>query len=277
MYLVRYSEISIKSEPVRRRMEHILVRNIRDYLIRNKKRFDRVERIRGRIIVYSDEKLLGLKDVFGIASISPAVEVETDIERIKEAALKMFKKGTFRISTQRLTKEFKLTSEKMNRELGEYIVKNGGKVDLKNFDTEIAVEIYKNRAFVFTERIYGFGGLPIGSEGKLAGIIFNKRGVEAAKMMMKRGVCIIGIGDEKFINQLNKWDYGCKTEIIPFKGSIKKAMKNVNDITEKKKLLGVVTDLNLGKKKDLVLYNELREMVKIPIYAPLMNLSKGLM
>lgn len=65
MYLVRYSEIALKSEPVRRRWEDILITNIKHVLPEVK-----ASKERGRIWLEGPVDPEKLRKVFGIVSFS---------------------------------------------------------------------------------------------------------------------------------------------------------------------------------------------------------------
>ena len=84
--LVRYCEIGLKSDPVRRRFEGILKRNMIDMLAN-----DSVEaivtRAKARLYVETEDiqsAVRSLKKVFGIDSLSVASICEADMESIKQ-------------------------------------------------------------------------------------------------------------------------------------------------------------------------------------------------
>jgi len=209
LYIVRYGEISLKGKN-RSFFENTLVRNIKLCLKDNN---IKVKKIRGRILVYSDNAEI-IKNVFGIVSISKAEEVELDFDKIKEEALRLYDKGTFRITSKRLDKRFHLTSEELSRDVGAYIVKErNAKVKLKNADEEIFIEIFNDKAYLFKEKIRGLGGLPISCSGKVAILLENENSLLAAFLMMKRGCSIVFIGDEINVNKLKKYSYGTSLEI----------------------------------------------------------------
>ncbi len=197
--VVRYGEIGLKSDRVRRRMERQLMKNIR------KRAGGYVKKLASRIILYEgDEEKLS--KVFGVVSWSPALEVRADIEEIKEAALELYTGGTFRVRARRVTKDFPLTSPEINRVVGAFIVeKRGASVDLNNPRIEIGIEIIGRRAFVFTRTVKGPGGLPVGVEGDavllfsggidspVAGWLIGKRGVRIFPFHIRSGVNIYSV------------------------------------------------------------------------------------
>ncbi|MDD4878134.1 MAG: THUMP domain-containing protein [Candidatus Nanoarchaeia archaeon] len=195
-YIVRYGEIALKGRN-RIDFEEMLVRNIKLCLKAHKTAFSEVKRTFGRIIVYSNDDCGCLADVYGIVSISPAVETEIDIGRIKEEALKHYTKGTFRVSSQRMEKKLG-TSLEMNKDIGAYVVdKTNAKVSLKNPDVDIGVEIVNKKAYIFNKKIEGAGGIPAGITGIVAVLVEDRNAIKAAKLMMKRGCDVV------FVNKAN--------------------------------------------------------------------------
>ncbi|MFH1211086.1 MAG: THUMP domain-containing protein [archaeon] len=211
-WLVRYGEIALKGGN-RPHFEKLLVRNIKECLKRNNIAFSEVIRIRGRIIVMSENNCEVLKNVFGITSISPATK--TELGRMEETAFKYYTKGTFRITAQRITKENIENSQDINIRIGSHIVgKTGAKVRLKNPDVNIGIEIINGHAYTFNKRIKAAGGLPTGSEGKVAVILEDEKSVKAAYLMMRRG-CNITLIEKKKINyqELKKYAYGAGIKV----------------------------------------------------------------
>ena len=121
-------------------------------------------------------------------------EVESDYQAISEAAMKVVAQSkfeTFAVRARRGEKEFPMTSEEVNRELGAKIVETTGKkVKLKGSDLTVFIEILNKRSFVSGEKTPGPGGLPVGSAGRVACLLSG--GIDspvAAYRLMKRG-CI---------------------------------------------------------------------------------------
>jgi len=213
-YIIRYHEIALKGGN-RQFFERKLVSNIRVCLKRNRLPFENIRNPRGRIVVHTRENCEVLKYVFGISSISKAIRLETDIERIKEVALQLYTKGSFKISAQRSDKRFQLSSQQINEQVGEYIVeKTSAEVNLKNPNVNIGIEIFDNKAYVFTERIEGLGGLPVGTAGKVAVLLEADRSIVAAYLMLKRGCSILFVKKKNIdVSILEKYSYGSKIKV----------------------------------------------------------------
>ena len=191
-YIARYGEIGTKGKN-RIFFERKLIENIRLQLVKHKKIFEKIKRVRGRILVYSDEDLGILRYVFGMVSFSKAVETDLDIEEIKKNALKLYKGKKFRITASRLEKKF-LSSKEINQIIGEFIVKKkNGKVDLKKPDQEIFIEIFNDKAYIFDKKVKCLGGLPIGVSGRVGIILENEDSMISAYLMMKRGCNVVFI------------------------------------------------------------------------------------
>lgn len=188
---------------------------------------------RGRIIVYtSNEYALDvLKYVFGISSMSFAKEIELNLSRIKEEALAVYKNqvpGTFRISTQRLNKEYSMTSQEVNVEVGEYIVRNvGADVNLDYPDIDIGIEILYDAAYVFSKRIGGYGGIPVGVQGKVLVELLSKRVAVAAWTMLKRGCTLSAYGEKKFLMYLEPFSYGHPIEYFSHREKAEQCLAEV--------------------------------------------------
>lgn len=219
-YIIRYGELALKGKN-RVFFEKCLEKNIRECLKRNKINFDMILRIRGRMFVFSDENCDVLKDVFGIVSISFAIQTDFKIVNIKKTVSSYFsciKGKSFRVRTQRADKNFVFDSMKLDKEIGAYVVaKTGSKVDLNNYDVELGIEIFESKVYVFADKIRGYGGMPLGSGGKVICLYENKKSLLAAWKIMRRGtiVDIVGFKDFK-IGFLSKFDHGVNLRKLIF-------------------------------------------------------------
>jgi len=138
--------------------------------------------------------------VFGVASVSPAVETESDLEKIGQAAVEYMrrlieKKGvkTFKVDAKRADKNFPVKSPDIARQIGAKILIGCKvlKVDVHNPDCLLFVDVRKDKSYIFEQKISGFGGLPLGTNGK--GLVLLSGGIDspvAAWMMAKRGMLI---------------------------------------------------------------------------------------
>ncbi|RLF20115.1 MAG: tRNA 4-thiouridine(8) synthase ThiI [Thermoprotei archaeon] len=202
--MVRYGEITLKSPRVRARMEHRLIRNIiRQLRFAGLSGF-KISKTGGRIFIHGvDVKraLEVLPKVFGIVSVSPAIEAPLDLDLLRkhvvEYARKVIGQGeTFALRVHRANKSYPLTSIELARLLGKEILdlRPDVKVNLDNPDKEIHVEIREEKAYIFHEKVEGPGGLPFGVEGKVSAIIYKDvDSIVASWLMMKRGCSLVPI------------------------------------------------------------------------------------
>jgi tRNA uracil 4-sulfurtransferase len=193
--IVRYAEIALKGKN-RIQFEKRLVHNI-SFTLRNRKiAFRKIHFRRGRIFIQTENDAQELSEVFGIASYSYAQSCSPEIDEIKKFSDSVIdgyiRSGssfeTFRVSANRMDDSIKQTSLELNIAIGDYInTKYDKKVKLKGADLELCVEIFEGKAYVFTQKQPGPGGLPVGSTGKVMVLADRETSFVAAKLMMKRG------------------------------------------------------------------------------------------
>ncbi len=251
--LVRYNEIGIKGNN-RGYFEKKLITNIKDCLKKNKIDFS-ITKYFGRIIINTQNKCFCLKTVFGISSISPAFKVELNFDKIKEQSLKLYSKGSFRISSKRLNKKFNIGSEELNKSLGEFIIeKTKAKVNLIKPDCNVGVEIM-DRAYLFNERYECLGGLPVGVEGLVTLIIEDEKDLLAGILMMKRG-CNLEVINKKNIDFsiLEKYSYGNDIRVVNFPSKESLAVVKMDKLENLKNTFEGKIVLNplIGNEKDLL-------------------------
>ena len=216
--IVRYAEIALKGRN-RIHFERRLVSNIEDCLKKNSHPFQAVERLRNRILVRTEQDCPHLRRVFGIASYSPATQADLTMEAMSQQVLaearQLTEKSAFRISCQRVDKAFKHTSSEIQRSMGALVQqKTRAKVSLTAFDTDIGIELFAGRAFVFTKRVSCFGGMPLGTEGKAVVVISDKAGIVASLLLMKRGVEVLPVAAQPMdIGLMERYSYGCQVEL----------------------------------------------------------------
>lgn len=212
--LVRYSEIGLKSAPVRRRFENQLKDNILSMLAE-----DGVEALvtknGARYYIEAtdtDAAVASVRRVFGVGSISVAEEcassrMEDVCAKAAEYSLPRISSGqSFAVRARREGSQG-YTSMDLGREAGSAIFlaneDKGVRVDLTNPDVTFYVEARENRAFVFGEYIRCHAGLPVGSQGRVVARVDDDRGMVAAWLMMKRGCRLIvnGTGDRESLRR----------------------------------------------------------------------------
>ena len=265
------------------------------------------------------------------------------VEEIGEKAMEMLKGKkfkTFKVAAQRSDKNFALTSMEVNERVGEYILKNfqfsifnGSarlttlseskgfqssskskfsnlqiKVNLSNPDITLYIEIVEKNAFLYTEKIKGPGGLPLGTGGKAVALISG--GIDspvAAYLAMKRGVEIIFLHFhsypytnkasiekvEKLVNYLSRYQKRPKLYLASF-GDIQKEillktpaklrvvlyrrmmLRIAQALAEKEKALALITGESIGQVASQTLENmaAIQEVCSLLILRPLVGWDK---
>lgn len=188
--LIRFGELSLKGK---NKIFFInkLVKNIQN--ICNIK-FENIDIQIDRIFIpFSEENLNSLNYVFGISSFSPVIKAETNLDVWKNIIfnLELDQYSSFKMNCRRKWKNFHMDSLELNNHFGSIILKNFSKlkVDVKNPDIELNIEIHKDYSYIFWKKYIGLGGLPVGSSGKALHLLSG--GIDspvAAFEMMKRGV-----------------------------------------------------------------------------------------
>ena len=142
-----------------------------------------------------------VKKIFGIAAVSKAAVVEKDFEVIAKTAVEYLGETlknakTFKVSAKRSDKKFAMTSPEISRELGGRILSKYHhlKVDVKNPEVNVMVEIRDYGAYIHGGKEQGAGGMPVSTSGK--GALMLSGGIDspvAAYMMAKRGMKIMAV------------------------------------------------------------------------------------
>jgi len=235
-YILRYAEIGLKSDQTRRRWLNVLKENVQRGLFRNDVEYSALKIVQGRLILYTEDE--GAEEVlskaFGVVSFSPAREIRAELEDIRKAALELYDecgRGTFRVSSQRITKDFEMTSMELNCHIGDAICGLGGVVDLVDYETNIGIEIIWENAYLFHRSLPGPGGLPYGVQGEGCAIIRDYRDFLSCLLFMKRGckVDLLVLRSPmacNYIDLLQSYAFGgLKTLLIDDEWQLEKAME----------------------------------------------------
>ena len=133
-----------------------------------------------------------LSRVFGIAWFAPVNAVPAKYDEILDcvrAASAVQGPRTFRIAARRVDKAFPIRSQELGARLGAEVVKaTGMTVDLSHPDLTVHVDVVMRRAFVYSAKSKGPGGLPLGTAGRVIHLFSG--GIDspvAAWLLMKRG------------------------------------------------------------------------------------------
>lgn len=201
--IVRCGEVALKgmNKPY---FERMLVDRIR----KNLKSFEGIDvrRHEGLIFVRAEKDMdldaiiKDISKVFGVASISKAVEAPSELNAIGDEAVKYMmnlieERGikTFKVEGKRADKTFPVKSPEIGRIIGAKVLVGCKvlKVDVHQPDVLLHVDVRSDRTYIYEGKIPGFGGLPLGTNGK--GLTLLSGGIDspvATWMMAKRGMLI---------------------------------------------------------------------------------------
>jgi len=217
---------------------------------------------------------------------------------------------TFRVETKRGEKDFPLTSQQINEQVGEYIFEKLNaqglkiRVNLKNPDITCFIEVVEKYAFLFLEKVKGLGGLPVGVSGKAISLLSGGIDSPVASFYgIRRGVQMIFLHfytNQKFLEKikknikvLNKYQFKSELYLIPFLDIQKAIFQKTNPelgcilcrrfmfriaevLAEKKGVDVLFTGENIGQVASQTLANmrAIEEAINIPVLKPLIGMDK---
>ncbi|MDR4948870.1 tRNA uracil 4-sulfurtransferase ThiI [Neobacillus cucumis] len=257
-----------------------------------------------------------LQHIFGIQSFSPAIKVERDVEALKHSALELvkslYKEGqTFKVTPRRSDKTFVLNTDGINRTIGGFLLGNipGLRVDVRNPDINLQIEVRSEAIYLSCENILGPGGLPVGSSGKA--MLMLSGGIDspvAGFMAMKRGLEIEAIhffsppytserAKAKVVDLTKKlaeiYGSSIKLHIVPFT-NVQQAIRDqipenysmtttrrmmlliADEIRNKEGALAIITGESIGQVASQTLESmfTINEVTNTPILRPLITMDK---
>jgi len=313
--MIHYNEIGLKgkNQPLfLRRLEANLLRATAGTGVR------RVEGRSGRMVLLlshdADREAIRerLRSVFGIANFALAERVEPDMAALKEAVGKALEDRTFRsfkVAARRAFKQFPLTSEDINRELGAFVKEQTqAAVDLEHPELTIHVEVLPRDLYFSFAREAGPGGLPVGVSGRVISLLSG--GIDspvAAHRLMKRGcqVAFVHFHSVPFLDAtssskavdlvqvLTRFQYRSTLYLVPF-GEIQRQVvvstpaplrvilyrrlmgRIAEQIARREHAKALVTGESLGQVASQTLDNlaVIEEAVGVPVLRPLIGSDK---
>ncbi|MGD8699661.1 MAG: tRNA uracil 4-sulfurtransferase ThiI [Gemmatimonadales bacterium] len=312
--LIRPSgELATKSRHTRRRFQHRIVECLEDALA-SSGIGGRVLEEWGRLFAETDSPaaLDIVPRVFGIASVSH-IEAMCEARRdsIIELGASLYAERvsgkTFAVRTRRSGRhDFK--SKDINYGLGAALNRYAD-VDLGDPDVTVGVEIRDEIAYLFSARVPGAGGLPLGMEGRAVALISGGYdSAVAAWMMLKRGVALdyvfcnlAGGAYERSVLGVAKvladeWSYGTRPRIhvVDFEDVVRLLKERVREsywqvvlkrlmyrvgetVAEATGAMGIVTGEAIGQVSSQTLAN-LRAIdgsATVPVFRPLLGFDKA--
>lgn len=256
-----------------------------------------------------------LVNIFGIQSFSPVLQVERDIDAISQAVVQMVKElyssgKTFKIGTRRVDKDFPLDTMEINREVGAAVIEALPEIEaqMKNPDIMVNVEIRKYGAFLYTHKVKGAAGFPVGTGGRamlmlsggidspVAGYLTLKKGVEleAVHFYSPPYTSPQALNKAKDLNaKLAKYAGPIYFISVPFT-EIQEEIKNkipdsysmtlnrrfmmriTDQLREERKALAIVTGESIGQVASQTLESmvAINDVTSTPVLRPLVSMDK---
>ena len=198
--IVRFGgEIGIKAPFTRKQYERRLNINIRASLKYHAIPYSAFSRTPGRLYIKTsraEETADKLSQVFGVSSLSPALETSSSLDGILSLSTQLanssFKHGeSFAVRCHRVGRH-PYTSQEVCREVGDRLLTSLPElklsVNLTHPERALELEIRDEKAYLFTNVIRGVGGLPLGTQPKLVCLLKgDTRSAVACWTTMKRG------------------------------------------------------------------------------------------
>ena len=316
-YIVHYGELGLKGRnrpQFEKRLAHnmrVALRDLGQVKVQLHRGYMAVEVADEAPPERVEQRLAG---IFGIAYFAPALAVPQEMGAITEAALQLARRvitpdTSFKVQARRADKRFPVTSMDLNRELGARIVDEiGAPVRLRDPAITLHVQVYPEKVYLFTQRIPGPGGLPVGTAGRVTMLLSG--GIDspvAAHLMLKRG-CLVDfvhfhmlrnateIRASKVIAlaravqaphrlpavvymlpsqpfQMAMMEYDSRVELVVFRRFI---MRVAERIAQRRKALALITGDNLGQVASQTLETlcVTSQAVETPILRPLISFDK---
>ena len=289
--ICRFGEIGTKGRKAQNSMKRRLKEQIEKLFNGSK-----VEIVGGRLVVYTNrDNVKKMSYLPGIVSFSPAIKIGYNLNEIENTAVQLVKDKqakqeikSFAVRVKRLYLEYPIKSPDIERIVGGAIKDATNlNVDLKHPDLLIGIEILHNGTYLYTDKLTGVGGLPVGEQGSVVALLSG--GIDspvAAFLMLKRGARITFVhfatnkGEEEKARKLYEhfllFDHKTKFILVPhneYLDDLRKILKKCDKeryicvfckrrilsvavhIAKKIKAEGVITGDSLGQVASQTLRN----------------------
>lgn len=283
--LLRYGELSLKSNYVRKIFEARLIQNIKKAFLKENIPHD-IRTDRGRIYLLTPElskSISVLPQIFGIVSFSPAIETTSAMQDISTRAQTLMKsvltkQKSFAIRVTRVGTH-PYSSQDVAVHIGNDIVTaTHARVNLRNPDVELFIEIREKKSFLFTEKIKGAGGLPMGTQGRILALVENPSSLLAAWYLMHRGCNVVLVYTDtsmegSLVAFLRRWYTDAETIFLDT--TREDIYQRLSVIASEKKCDALVTGHSLGDSiNPLPILLQCKKNSVIPILSPLIAMTR---
>lgn len=314
LILVRFGgEVTIKSRRTRTAFLRRLAQNMRDALTTAGIEH-RIEAVWGRMFVRASSPLAlpVLSRVFGISSVSLVErELPAELDTIVAEATTLFQPAVanrrFAVRARRVGRH-EFASKDIEIRLGAALLPHAVGVDLTRPEVTLHVEVRDDAAYLFSERVDGAGGLPLGVEGRAVGLLSG--GYDSAVsswLLLKRGValdyvfCNLG-GDayERAVVTVGKaladdWSYGTRPRlhVVDFADVLRELKEKTRDpywqvvlkrlmyraactVAGELRAEAIVTGEAVGQVSSQTLANlrAIETVATLPVFRPLIGFDK---
>ena len=214
--IIRYGgEVGVKSPRTRRIYDRCMLRNIRNVLDYYKLPYDKIIRKYGRLYLKTSKAIevcFRLCRIFGISSVSPAVETSSSLNEVIDKSLLLLgprlKPGSSFAVRCRRVGVHPYTSQEVCSQVGGLLLDKfrglGLKVNLEKPNLELGIEIREDKAYIFMETIVSVGGLPLGTQPKALALFDGSlESSVACWLFMKRGcpITLLYFDNSPFIDK----------------------------------------------------------------------------
>lgn len=193
LIIIKYGELNTKKDNI-----NYFLNTLKKNILFNLQGIDvEITFDKGRMFIKTQEfsKVVHkLTNIFGIHEFEIAYKISNNLEEIKTSLIEILKDKefkTFKVETKRSDKTYPKTSLEISKYLGGVILKNlsNVKVDVSNPEITINVEIRRDYAYLYYEKVKGLGGYPVSALGK--GLLMLSGGIDspvAGYLGIKRGI-----------------------------------------------------------------------------------------
>jgi thiamine biosynthesis protein ThiI len=258
-----------------------------------------------------------LKLIFGIHSFSPVQYTTNDLEAIRASALEVMSSlprqpATFKVSVRRVEKTFPHETHELNHLVGSHILRAipSLKVNVKEPEVELRIEIQPEGTYVFHEVVHGAGGYPYGTNGKamlllsggidspVAGYLSMRQGLEIEAIHFHSYPFTSDKAKDKVIELAKRLSHfsgtAIKLHLVSFtdiqtafaQGDretiiitlMRRSMLRIAQrLAEQSSALGLVTGDSLGQvaSQTLSSMNVIGRNVNVPLLRPLITMDKN--
>jgi thiamine biosynthesis protein ThiI len=314
LVLVRLApEVATKARRTRQRFLRRLVENIKDAL-ESAGLSARVQSRWSRLFVTAADPSAAqrIASVFGVSSVSVVdARLSADLTAIVQVGQGLYRERVrgrrFAVEARRAG-SYPFTSRDIKVQLGAAL-RPEGTVDLNHPDVTVTVELRDGEAFLYSGRVEGVGGLPVGVQGKAVCLLSGGfDSAAAAWLMLKRGVSldyvfcnVAGDAYERSVLSVAKvlaeaWSFGDrpKAHVIDFRHVVEELRRSVQprywQVVLKRQMYraaeavaaavgaeAIVTGESLGQVSSQTLGNlrAIDDVASLPVFRPLLGFDKN--